>query len=38
MNTASITQTIANERGGYKFMFSLETVTFYGKKALKLIT
>ena len=38
MNTASITNKslLQNERGSYKFMFSLETVTFYCKKVLQL--
>ena len=39
MNTASITnkRLLQKERGGCKFRFSLETVTFYCKKILQLI-
>ena len=30
-------KTAVKERGSYKYMFSLETVTFYCKKSLQLI-
>ena len=39
MNTASVTnkRLLQKERGSYKFMFPLETITFYCKKILQLI-
>ena len=39
MNTASATKKrlLEKERGSYKFMFSVETATFYCKKILQLL-
>ena len=40
MNTASVRnkRLLQKEKGSYKFMFSLETVTFYCKKILQLMS